>query len=360
MTATEQESSPRTRRGRTETDGGLRSTRRFAGYSPVEHGHQPRSDVRLRRANQPRAHAPHADRGQQPPRESAPSRLTARVRSAISPSSRRGSPPARALRGRSRSADALDRAQREQSEVDVAAEIERRIAVAVGRLQEWRAACCRYPLGGALGLHRRQMPHLSSADAPDTPLSPLARGKRPGLRRSRVATPPHVGSLAVRALRNDAKRDHGLDDRPDAGARATRRARSRTGRAVPDDRRHRGHDRRPGRHDRGGPRGAVHVAVPGRPDVFATRWESTKTPGKSGWAPRCLNEWRPGVCDKPKVKCADCANRRFVAWSDAEARRHLEGRQTAGIYPLLADETCWLVAIDLDGPGWREDVERAS
>jgi hypothetical protein len=39
-----------------------------------------------------------------------------------------------------------------------------------------------------------------------------------------------------------------------------------------------------------------------------------------------------------------------------EARRHLEGRQTAGIYPLLADETCWLVAIDLDGPGWREDV----
>ena len=94
----------------------------------------------------------------------------------------------------------------------------------------------------------------------------------------------------------------------------------------------------------------------GRSDVFATRWESTKNPGKTGWAPRCLNEWRPGVCGKPKVKCADCGNRRFVAWSDAEARCHLEGRQTAGIYPLLADETCWLVAIDLDGPGWREDV----
>ena len=94
----------------------------------------------------------------------------------------------------------------------------------------------------------------------------------------------------------------------------------------------------------------------GRPDVFATRWESTKSQGKSGWAPRCLNEWRPGVCEKPKVKCADCRNRRFVPWSDAEARRHLEGRQTAGIYPLLADETCWLVAIDLDGPSWREDV----
>lgn len=94
----------------------------------------------------------------------------------------------------------------------------------------------------------------------------------------------------------------------------------------------------------------------GRPDVFATRWESTKSPGKTGWSPRCLNEWRPGVCEKPKVRCADCTNRRFVAWSEAEARRHLEGRQTVGIYPLLAGETCWLVAIDLDGPGWREDA----
>ena len=94
----------------------------------------------------------------------------------------------------------------------------------------------------------------------------------------------------------------------------------------------------------------------GRPDVFATRWESTKTPGRSGWAPRCTNEWRPGVCFKPKIKCAECTSRRFVALSADEVRRHLEGRQTIGIYPLLPDETCWLVAIDLDGTSWREDV----
>lgn len=95
----------------------------------------------------------------------------------------------------------------------------------------------------------------------------------------------------------------------------------------------------------------------GRPDVFATRWESSKTPGRSGWAPRCVNEWRPGTCFKPKVKCAECASRRFVALSSTEIRRHLEGRQTIGIYPLLPDETCWLVAIDLDGASWRDDVE---
>lgn len=94
----------------------------------------------------------------------------------------------------------------------------------------------------------------------------------------------------------------------------------------------------------------------GRQDIFATRWESPTQPGRSGWAPRCSNEWRPGVCAKPKIKCADCGNRRFVALSPAEVRLHLEERQTAGIYPLLADETCWLVAIDLDGPSWQDDI----
>jgi superfamily II DNA or RNA helicase len=94
----------------------------------------------------------------------------------------------------------------------------------------------------------------------------------------------------------------------------------------------------------------------GRPDVFATRWESRTQPGRSGWAPRCANEWRPGVCEKPRVKCAVCAHRKFVPFCEAEVRRHLEGRQTIGIYPLLADESCWLVAIDLDGPTWPEDA----
>ena len=94
----------------------------------------------------------------------------------------------------------------------------------------------------------------------------------------------------------------------------------------------------------------------GRPDVFATRWESRTQAGRSGWAPRCDNEWRPGVCEKPRVKCAACTQRRFVAFCEAEVRKHLEGRQTIGIYPLLSDETCRLVAIDLDGPTWKEDA----
>ena len=42
----------------------------------------------------------------------------------------------------------------------------------------------------------------------------------------------------------------------------------------------------------------------GRTDVYPVRWEG-KTSGKSGYAPACGNEWRAGVCEKPRVKCGD-------------------------------------------------------
>lgn len=43
----------------------------------------------------------------------------------------------------------------------------------------------------------------------------------------------------------------------------------------------------------------------GREDVFPKRWSNPRT-GKSGYAPACANEWKPRLCDKPKVKCGDC------------------------------------------------------
>lgn len=54
----------------------------------------------------------------------------------------------------------------------------------------------------------------------------------------------------------------------------------------------------------------------GRTDVYPVRWES-KTTGKSGYAPACANEWRAGVCEKPRVKCGDCSNRLLIPLSDA-------------------------------------------
>ena len=42
---------------------------------------------------------------------------------------------------------------------------------------------------------------------------------------------------------------------------------------------------------------------------------------------------------------------------DRQLLAHLQGRQVIGIYPLLPDDRCWLLAIDLDGGSWRADVE---
>ncbi|MDP2232199.1 MAG: DEAD/DEAH box helicase, partial [Actinomycetota bacterium] len=48
----------------------------------------------------------------------------------------------------------------------------------------------------------------------------------------------------------------------------------------------------------------------GRFDAYARRWQSRS--GGSGYSPVCGNEWRSGLCDKRRVKCADCANRELL------------------------------------------------
>lgn len=99
----------------------------------------------------------------------------------------------------------------------------------------------------------------------------------------------------------------------------------------------------------------------GRDDVYPRRFESRRT-GKAGYAPACANEWVRGICEKPRIKCAECPHRRFLAVTDEVIRWHLSGRDAArqpfvaGLYPLLLDETCFLLAIDFDKFGWQEDA----
>jgi hypothetical protein len=93
----------------------------------------------------------------------------------------------------------------------------------------------------------------------------------------------------------------------------------------------------------------------GRQDVYPLRWESAKT-GRAGYSPACSNEWRPGVCNKPKVKCASCDNRSLKPVTDAEIYDHLTGKQTMGVYPLLSDDTCLFLAVDFDKADWRKDA----
>lgn len=93
----------------------------------------------------------------------------------------------------------------------------------------------------------------------------------------------------------------------------------------------------------------------GRPDVYPVRWESQKT-GKVGYSPVCVNEWRAGVCDKPRIKCSNCSNQLFKPLTEVMIYEHLAGEHTIGVYPLLTDDTCYFLAVDFDEADWREDV----
>jgi hypothetical protein len=99
----------------------------------------------------------------------------------------------------------------------------------------------------------------------------------------------------------------------------------------------------------------------GRDDVYPRRFESRKT-GKSGYQPACANEWSRGVCEKPRVKCAECPARRFLPVADEAIRWHLSGHDdngrdfVMGVYPMLLDETCFFLAADFDKVHRREDA----
>ncbi len=93
----------------------------------------------------------------------------------------------------------------------------------------------------------------------------------------------------------------------------------------------------------------------GRDDVWALRWES-KTSGKSGYSPACANEWQSGICGKPRIKCGDCTHRQLLPVSDLVIYQHLAGTHTAGLYPLLEDDSCYFLAVDFDEAEWQKDA----
>lgn len=92
-----------------------------------------------------------------------------------------------------------------------------------------------------------------------------------------------------------------------------------------------------------------------RRSVYPKFWRNAKT-GKKGYAPACDNEWRRGVCEKPRVKCAECKHQRFPALDEVAMERHLRGEHTIGVYAIREDNGCVFLASDFDGEGWRAEV----
>jgi hypothetical protein len=77
----------------------------------------------------------------------------------------------------------------------------------------------------------------------------------------------------------------------------------------------------------------------GRDDVHAVRWENERT-GRSGWVPAVAGGFRRNRQD-----------RSYLPLTDEVITAHLSGTIHAGIYPLMSDDYCRLLACDFDGYG---------
>lgn len=80
-----------------------------------------------------------------------------------------------------------------------------------------------------------------------------------------------------------------------------------------------------------------------RTDVYARRWKSASS-GKSGWSPATKDRWTKG---RPP--------RSYLPLTDEVFISHLRGDETIGIYPLLRNDTCALLACDFDKGTWALD-----
>jgi len=93
----------------------------------------------------------------------------------------------------------------------------------------------------------------------------------------------------------------------------------------------------------------------GRDDVYAVRWENAD--GRSGYMPSADRDWKSYLRAKDKDrKKVDRQTRKFRPLTQDVVRGHLVGDHTVGIYPLLQDETCWLLAVDFDKKTWQKDA----
>ncbi len=86
----------------------------------------------------------------------------------------------------------------------------------------------------------------------------------------------------------------------------------------------------------------------GREDIYAVRWEGRD--GKAGYSPASRRVWGQPLAKNAKE------SKEYFPLTEHVIHDHLTGKITAGVYPLLADETCWFLAADFDKTTWQEDV----
>lgn len=96
----------------------------------------------------------------------------------------------------------------------------------------------------------------------------------------------------------------------------------------------------------------------GREDAYAVRWTSART-GRSGWSPAVRGGYySDSMTDADLLPLDDDVIERHLTGKNAEAGSPHDFH--AGLYPLLPDDTCRLLACDFDGGHWREDARAYS
>ena len=90
----------------------------------------------------------------------------------------------------------------------------------------------------------------------------------------------------------------------------------------------------------------------GRDDVYAIHWSKGT---KSGYMPAKLYDPYFNRIYKKNNKPTDSETINYLPLTDDQIQRHLEGRQLIGLYPLLQDNTSWLIVADFDKKSWIED-----
>ena len=58
---------------------------------------------------------------------------------------------------------------------------------------------------------------------------------------------------------------------------------------------------------------------------------------------------------KKNISSINSTSPTYLELTQEQIQRHLEGRQLVGLYPLLTDNTSWLIAADFDKSSWLED-----
>lgn len=91
----------------------------------------------------------------------------------------------------------------------------------------------------------------------------------------------------------------------------------------------------------------------GREDIYARRWENED---RDGYMPAYDVDW--DRYENHKALGGTFQNfkhKKLSPLTPAVIRKHLSGKESIGIYPLLKDNTSWLLAADFDKENWLEE-----